>query len=137
MPARDLIERVRKALGDRYTVLAAVGRGGNAALFAAKDSSGAPVAIKVLHPEPAGSGARGHPSAVPGLGEGPRPRAGVGGGPRGEHGPGPAPGSPRGGRPHAPLPPRRGPVRVPRGPPAVLFTQCSGRARHASAPRSA
>jgi serine/threonine-protein kinase len=51
MPGRDLIERVRKALGDRYTVLAAVGRGGNASIFAAKDSSGAHVAIKVLHPE--------------------------------------------------------------------------------------
>src|SRR3989441_3106958 len=51
MPARDLIERVRKALGDRYTVLNAVGRGGNASIFAAKDASGAHVAIKVLHPE--------------------------------------------------------------------------------------
>ena len=51
MPARDLIERVRKALGDRYTVLSAVGRGGNASIFAAKDASGAHVAIKVLHPE--------------------------------------------------------------------------------------
>src|SRR5713101_6040601 len=51
MPGRDLIERVRTALGDRYTVLAAVGRGGNASIFAAKDSSGAQVAIKVLHPE--------------------------------------------------------------------------------------
>src|SRR6266404_4811521 len=51
MAARDLIERVRKALGDRYTVLSAVGRGGNASIFAAKDASGAHVAIKVLHPE--------------------------------------------------------------------------------------
>src|SRR5881628_3045838 len=51
MPGRDLIERVRKALGDRYTVLAAVGRGGNASIFAARDSSGTHVAIKVLHPE--------------------------------------------------------------------------------------
>src|SRR5436190_12093902 len=51
MPGRDLIERVRRALGDRYTVLAAVGRGGNASIFAARDSSGAEVAIKVLHPE--------------------------------------------------------------------------------------
>src|SRR5437762_13384324 len=51
MPGRDLIERVRKALGDRYTVLTAVGRGGNASIFAARDSSGADVAIKVLHPE--------------------------------------------------------------------------------------
>src|SRR5256884_3060344 len=51
LPGRDLIERVRKALGDRYTVLTAVGRGGNASIFAARDSSGADVAIKVLHPE--------------------------------------------------------------------------------------
>src|SRR5437899_11423280 len=51
MPGRDLIERVRKALGDRYTVLTAVGRGGNASIFAARDSSGTHVAIKVLHPE--------------------------------------------------------------------------------------
>src|SRR6266508_5190147 len=51
MPARDLIERVRRALGDRYTVLTAVGRGGNASIFAAQDPSGVQVAIKVLHPE--------------------------------------------------------------------------------------
>src|SRR5436189_2258155 len=51
MPGRDLIERVRKALGDRYTVLAAVGRGGNASIFAGRDPTGAQVAIKVLHPE--------------------------------------------------------------------------------------
>src|SRR5258708_7720100 len=51
MAARELMERVRKALGDRYTVLSAVGRGGNASIFAAKDASGADVAIKVLHPE--------------------------------------------------------------------------------------
>src|SRR6059036_3682458 len=51
MPGRDLIERVRKALRDRYTVIAAVGRGGNACIFSGRDSSGADVAIKVLHPE--------------------------------------------------------------------------------------
>jgi len=51
MPGRDLIERVRKALGDRYTVLSAVGRGGNASIFAARDQRGTDVAIKVLHPE--------------------------------------------------------------------------------------
>src|SRR5213592_1997973 len=51
MAGRDLIERVRKALGDRYTVLTAVGRGGNASIFAGRDPSGAQVAIKVLHPE--------------------------------------------------------------------------------------
>src|SRR5690349_22220551 len=51
MPGRDLIERVRKALGDRYTVISAVGRGGNACIFAGRDATGADVAIKVLHPE--------------------------------------------------------------------------------------
>ncbi|HKW41642.1 MAG TPA: serine/threonine-protein kinase [Gemmatimonadales bacterium] len=51
MPGRDLIERVRKALGDRYTVITPVGRGGNASIFAARDATGAQVAIKVLHPE--------------------------------------------------------------------------------------
>jgi len=51
MPSRDLIERVRKALGDRYTVITAVGRGGNASIFGAYDQSGQKVAIKVLHPE--------------------------------------------------------------------------------------
>ncbi len=51
MPERDLIARVRKALGDRYTEITAVGRGGNASIFAATDPSGAKVAVKVLHPE--------------------------------------------------------------------------------------
>ena len=49
--ARDLIGRVRQALGDRYTVITAVGRGGNATLFGAFDKAGQRVAIKVLHPE--------------------------------------------------------------------------------------
>src|SRR2546430_4497914 len=51
MPGRDLIERVRKALRDRYSVTAAVGRGGHACIFSGRDASGADVAIKVLHPE--------------------------------------------------------------------------------------
>src|SRR2546422_1953194 len=51
MPTRDLIERVRKALGDRYNVITAVGRGGNACIFGAYDQVGQKVAIKVLHPE--------------------------------------------------------------------------------------
>ncbi len=51
MPGRDLIERVRKALADRYTVISAVGRGGNASIFAGRDATGVDVAIKVLHPE--------------------------------------------------------------------------------------
>ncbi|MDP3911585.1 MAG: serine/threonine-protein kinase [Gemmatimonadales bacterium] len=49
--ARDLLARVREALGDRYTVITTVGRGGNATLFGALDPSGRKVAIKVLHPE--------------------------------------------------------------------------------------
>src|SRR5438034_9091982 len=51
MSTRDLIERVRKALGDRYNVITAVGRGGNACIFGAYDQAGQKVAIKVLHPE--------------------------------------------------------------------------------------
>ena len=51
MPGRDLIERVRKAVGDRYEVITAVGRGGNASIFGAFDKAGNRVAIKVLHPE--------------------------------------------------------------------------------------
>lgn len=51
MSSRDLVERVRKALGDRYTVITAVARGGNATLFGAFDAQGQKVAIKVLHPE--------------------------------------------------------------------------------------
>jgi serine/threonine-protein kinase len=42
---------VRQALGDRYTVITSVGRGGNATLFGAYDQNGRKVAIKVLHPE--------------------------------------------------------------------------------------
>ena len=49
--ARDLIGRVRQALGDRYTVITSVGRGGNATLFGAYDQNGRKVAINVLHPE--------------------------------------------------------------------------------------
>src|SRR3989454_10263512 len=51
MPGRELIERVREALRDRYTVISAIGRGGNAAIFGAADPAGRRVAIKVLHPE--------------------------------------------------------------------------------------
>ncbi|MGH7699298.1 MAG: serine/threonine-protein kinase [Gemmatimonadales bacterium] len=51
MPGRDLIGRVRQALGDRYTVITAVGRGGNASIYGAYDQGGRKVAIKVLHPE--------------------------------------------------------------------------------------
>jgi serine/threonine-protein kinase len=51
MSRRDLIERVRKALGDRYQIITAVGRGGNASIFGAFDKDGNRVAVKVLHPE--------------------------------------------------------------------------------------
>jgi serine/threonine-protein kinase len=49
--ARDLLGRVKEALGNRYNVITAVGRGGNATLFGAFDQQGKKVAIKVLHPE--------------------------------------------------------------------------------------
>ncbi len=49
--ARELIGRLRQALGDRYTVITEVGRGGNATLYGAYDRDGRKVAIKVLHPE--------------------------------------------------------------------------------------
>jgi serine/threonine-protein kinase len=48
---RDLLSRVKAALVDRYTVVATVGRGGNAMVYGAYDRGGAKVAIKVLHPE--------------------------------------------------------------------------------------
>src|SRR5207247_1398836 len=47
----DILDRVRKALGDHYDVITAVGRGGAASIFGAYDKSGQRVAIKVLHPE--------------------------------------------------------------------------------------
>jgi len=237
MAARDLIERVRKALGDRYTVLSAVGRGGNASIFAAKDASGAHVAIKVLHPELAVSVAAdrflreiryasqlNHPhiarmmdsgeadyllwyvmpylpgtrsarrcsarpaSRSPARSRSPRtssrhwstptrtglptvtssrttlcshPAAGrdplrlgyrardreLGRRPRdperlrrrhrGIHESGAGAGRARCRRPHGPLFPRRGHVRIHRGSATVLLAQCSGGARHASAPRAA
>src|SRR5690349_8391016 len=55
MAGRDLIDRVKKAVGDRYTAITPVGRGGNAAIFGAYDRAGTKVAIKVLHPELAAS----------------------------------------------------------------------------------
>ena len=48
---RIRVYRVRQALGGRYTVITAVGRGGNASIFGAFDGRGNKVAIKVLHPE--------------------------------------------------------------------------------------
>jgi eukaryotic-like serine/threonine-protein kinase len=49
--ARDLLGRVRQALGERYQVITEVGRGGNATLYGAFDKDRRKVAIKVLHPE--------------------------------------------------------------------------------------
>ena len=49
--ARELIGRVRQALGGRYDVITEVARGGNATLYGAVDKDGRKVAIKVLHPE--------------------------------------------------------------------------------------
>jgi len=49
--ARELINRVRQALGARYNVITEVARGGNATLYGALDQEGRKVAIKVLHPE--------------------------------------------------------------------------------------
>jgi eukaryotic-like serine/threonine-protein kinase len=51
MPERELIDRVRKALSDRYTVITSIGRGGTACIFGAYDQAGQRVAVKVLHPE--------------------------------------------------------------------------------------
>ncbi|PYO94049.1 MAG: hypothetical protein DMD62_07260 [Gemmatimonadetes bacterium] len=49
--ARELINRVRQALSERYNVITEVARGGNATLYGALDKEGHRVAIKVLHPE--------------------------------------------------------------------------------------
>jgi serine/threonine-protein kinase len=51
LAGKDLLTRIKGALGDRYTVVATVGRGGNAMVYGAYDRTGHKVAIKVLHPE--------------------------------------------------------------------------------------
>jgi serine/threonine-protein kinase len=51
LAGRDLLERLKQAIGDRYTVVATVGRGGNAMVYGGYDRAGQKVAIKVLHPE--------------------------------------------------------------------------------------
>lgn len=51
MAGRDLLTRLKHAVGDRYTVVATVGRGGNAMVYGAYDRTGQKVALKVLHPE--------------------------------------------------------------------------------------
>src|SRR2546425_13076576 len=48
--ARDLIGRVRQALGDRYTVITAVGRGGEALLDGALRKGGRKGAVEGVHP---------------------------------------------------------------------------------------
>src|SRR2546422_1763428 len=58
--ARDLIGRVRQALGDRYTVITAVGPGGDGLLYRALGKDGPKDAVKVPHPAPTVSGAA-HP----------------------------------------------------------------------------
>jgi serine/threonine protein kinase len=53
--ARDMLPLVRKALDGRYSVEREIGRGGAARVFRALDSTGAEVAVKVLHPQLAAS----------------------------------------------------------------------------------
>ncbi len=53
--ARDLLPLVRQALAGRYSVEREVGRGGAARVFLAHTPGGAPVALKVLHPQLAAS----------------------------------------------------------------------------------
>ena len=48
---RDLLPLVREALRDRYDVEREIGRGGAARVFQARDLTGQPVALKILHPE--------------------------------------------------------------------------------------
>jgi serine/threonine protein kinase len=48
---RDFLPVVQAALGDRYTVEREIAHGGAARIFLARDHLGAPVALKVLHPE--------------------------------------------------------------------------------------
>jgi serine/threonine protein kinase len=48
---RDMLALVRQAFTGRYEVEREVGRGGNARIFLATDSTGRRVAVKILHPE--------------------------------------------------------------------------------------
>ena len=50
-PHRTLLPLVQAALSDSYTVEREIARGGAARIFLAWDRQGAPVALKVLHPE--------------------------------------------------------------------------------------
>ena len=59
----DILDRLRTALSDRYTVERELGRGGMAVVYAAADlKHHRQVAIKVLRPELAASTARGDTS---------------------------------------------------------------------------
>jgi serine/threonine protein kinase len=46
-----MLALVREAFTGRYEIEREVGKGGNARIFLAKDPSGTPVALKILHPE--------------------------------------------------------------------------------------
>jgi serine/threonine protein kinase len=46
-----MLALVRQAFTGRYEVEREIGRGGNARIFLARDPSGRPVALKILHPE--------------------------------------------------------------------------------------
>ena len=46
-----MLALVRQAFTGRYDVEREIGRGGNARIFLAKDPTGGPVALKILHPE--------------------------------------------------------------------------------------
>jgi serine/threonine protein kinase len=48
---RDMLALVRQAFTGAYDVECEIGRGGNARIFLARDPSGKPVALKILHPE--------------------------------------------------------------------------------------
>jgi serine/threonine-protein kinase len=48
---RDLLPLIQRALGDRYTVVREIGRGGAARVFLARNAAGRAVALKILHPE--------------------------------------------------------------------------------------
>ncbi len=48
---RDFLPLVRRAVADKYTVDREIARGGAARIFLAYDREGAPVALKVLHPQ--------------------------------------------------------------------------------------
>jgi serine/threonine protein kinase len=47
----DLLAQLQTALAGRYTVERELGRGGMATVFLARDTAGAPVAVKLLNPE--------------------------------------------------------------------------------------